>query len=166
MPGLILHEPQKKFVLSSGKVDDTYIDVKAAYGEPEITRQIAWIFGNEMDEDVNCVVASGHGGLPIAIVLADWENIRLGMIRTEPKRHGKGGMVDSHIPNKKDVVLIVDDVLTTGGSVKKIRKEVTKRGARIAGTYVVVKRGNPRINFDVSYILTADDLESAPSQTF
>lgn len=52
----------------------------------------------------------------------------------------------SHLRGKN--VLIVEDLLTTGGSVIKVRREAEKHGARIVGVSAIVNRGG----------VTADDL--------
>ncbi len=166
VPNLVLNEPDKKFTLAGGKVDEKYIDVKSAYGKPAMVSQIARIFCGEMGGGFTCVAGSGHGGLPIAFAVAERAGLYYCMIRSGEKGHGKGGMIDGYVPNEHDNVLVVDDVLTTGGSLRKARGEVLKTGARISGTFVVVKRADPELDFDVSYLLAADDLEPAPSQTF
>ena len=67
--------------------------------------------------------------------------MNLTLVRDEPKKHGKGGWIDGYVPNEQDKVVLVDDVFTTGGSLRKLIKILEPTKAEIIGVYVVVKRG-------------------------
>ena len=51
-----------------------------------------------------------------------------------------GGLVDGYVPGIGDNVAIIDDVLTTGGSIRKMYAVIESTGAKIVGLYAVVKR--------------------------
>jgi orotate phosphoribosyltransferase len=50
-----------------------------------------------------------------------------------------------------DHVLVVDDVLTTGGSIREVIDAVRARGAEVAGVGVLVDRTNGRVDFGVPF---------------
>ncbi len=156
--GIVVHEPMAKFELSGGGVSDFYLDIKRAYGNPLITRQIAKIMVRHLSPDTTFVAASGYGGLPLGAKVSDLTGLPLGMIRDKEKGHGKGGLIDGFVPGKEDRGIIVDDVLTTGGSIRKARQVITGFGAGIPNCFVVVDRGHPELDFDVSYILRVEDI--------
>ena len=70
----------------------------------------------------------------------------------------KLGLLDGQIPTEDDVVALVDDVLTTGGSMVHMKNAIKPTGARVIGGYVVAKRADARLDFPVRHILTAEEL--------
>jgi orotate phosphoribosyltransferase len=64
------------------------------------------------------------------------------MVRDKVKKHGIQKMIDGYIPIKKDKIVIIDDVFTTGTCISNIVKILNKTKARIIAGYVVVSRGS------------------------
>ena len=152
---LVLREPVQ---LKHGAVSEFYVDVKEAYGYPDALNSICETLGEMIDDETTCVAAGGHGGLSPATVLSQWYGWKLCMVRDEEKKHGKGGLLDGQIPTEDDVVALVDDVLTTGGSMVHMKNAIKPTGARVIGGYVVAKRADARLDFPVRHILTAEEL--------
>lgn len=148
-------EPVK---LKNAGISDFYIDIKKAYGNP-IARDIMSKYVNEcMPKETTCVAASGYGGLPLATTIASRYYKKLTMIRDNEKKHGMGGFIDGHVPTKKDKVYIIDDVFSTGGSLNRNIQVLKPTGAKILGCFVVVKRGEGKVESKLDYLLTPEDL--------
>ncbi len=137
--GVIIKELVK---LRSGKVSSFYCDIKKAYGYPDILNALAYELGKRIKKRINCVAASGYGGLPLASLVAGQFNKKFIAVRNEPKKHGRGGYIDGYFPTKNDRVVIIDDVLTTGSSILETFSVLKKTKAKISNAIVVVKRGN------------------------
>lgn len=136
-----------------------YVDIKKAYGYPKILEYICDCIWEQMNKSTTCIAASGYGGISVATILSVRHNLKLTLVRDEPKKHGKGGWLDGYEPIKEDKVSIFDDVLTTGGSLGnmiKVIKEETE--AKILGCYVVVKRGEWESDIPLSHLLVPEDL--------
>lgn len=145
-------------ILSSGKTSNFYVDVKKAYGNPEaraVMRDAIW---EQMDKRTTCVAGAGYGGIPLATSLSDHYNLKLTMVRDTPKQHGLGGWIDGYVPTEEDLVSIVDDVFTTGGSLRKTVGLIEPTRAIILGAHVVVKRGEGELSVPLSYLLIPEDL--------
>ena len=129
------------FLLKSGQVSNLYIDMKKAFGSPKALNLIC----NEMCKVINikatCVAGSGHGGLPIATAVSLKLGLPLVLIRDKIKEHGIQKMIDGYIPIKKDRVVIVDDVFTSGTCISNMVEILTKTNAKILGGYVILSRG-------------------------
>ena len=159
---VVTYEPTK---LASGEISDYYIDIKKSYGNPEIlklyVKYIKQVFGSEIGM-FTCVVGSGNGGVALATALSLDLGIHLSILRDKPKNHGKPDLNDGYTPNENDIVLVVDDVFTTGGSIEKVLEILEENYPKIGSIFVVCNRsGNPtpEINgISVGYILTAEDL--------
>lgn len=155
---IVLYDPHPKFPLSGGGFSKYYVDLKKALGEPLIRRRIAGIMARHVADDDTFVASEGYGGIPFATEVSSLTGVKLTMVRDKEKEHGKGGWIDGFVPHENDKGLVVDDVLTKGGSLRHIERIVTSTGATVSKRIVGVNRGNPVLDFDVSYILRVGDL--------
>lgn len=149
---------RKSVNLKNAGVSDFYVDVKKAYGYPDALNSISDELWKKMTQNITTVATSGYGGLSLATVISLKHNLNLTFVRDEPKKYGKGAQIDGYIPNKRDKVAIIDDVFTTGGSLRKIIKILKPTGAKILGCYVVVKRGEGNLQVPLTHLLTPEDL--------
>ena len=155
--------------LASGEISEYYVDIKKSYG----WSRVLWGYTSYMMasiglgiSDISCVVGGGYGGIPLATILSSrlmaW-NTRLALVRDTPKNHGKPSPIDGYPLeelSEKKKLLIVDDVFTTGGSIKKIIKVLPENLA--VKIFVVCNRSRikkPEINgTEVKYLFTVEDL--------
>jgi|SRR3989344_6765631 len=149
---------KKPVKLRSGTVSNFYCDIKRAYGYPDVLNMIANEIGRKLSKKITCIVASGYGGLPLASVIAAKFNKHLTLVREAPKDYGKKNYIDGYIPNKKDVVVIVDDVITTGSSIRATIVGLENTGAEIIKAIVVVKRGDAILLVPYSYLFTIEEI--------
>jgi len=152
---IIYKQPVK---LTSGQPAEFYVDVKKSYGNPEIKRLMAKLISRQISPQATCLASSGYGGIPLASSVSDITSLPLILVRDTPKKHGKGGFIDGYVPNQEDRVCLIDDVLTTGGSLIKLEQRISLRHAKILEALVVVKRGEPKLPFPFNYLITAEDL--------
>ena len=155
--GIVVHDPSAKILLSGGGVSDLYINIKKALGNAIIRRDLAKIMVRHLAPDITFIAAAGYGGLPLGVEISSLAGLPLSMIRDREKGHGLGGLVDGFAPKGDDVGIIVDDVLTTGGSLLRSRRALG--GADVSSCMVVMDRGHPVLDFDVSYILRVEDIK-------
>lgn len=152
---IILREP---VTLASGMTSDFYLDVKKAYGYPRALNMIAEELWERIDKRATCIATAGYGGLSPATLISSRHNLNLTLVRDEPKKHGKGGWIDGYVPNEQDKVALIDDVFTTGGSLRKLIEILEHIKAKIIGAYVVVKRGEGDLPIPLTYLLTSEEL--------
>lgn len=144
------------FVLASGRHSRKYINKDAIYLYPRFLSEISReIFLHFLGKDVEVIAGPAVGGAILAHWVGSWyrslnfqplvvfseENYRLPITfqdLTEKSIFRRG--YDKMIPGKR--VLVVDDVLTTGSSVKKVVEAVKKLEGKVIGVAVVVNRGN------------------------
>lgn len=149
---------KERVVLRSGQVSEFYCDLKKAYGYPDILTACADLMGERLDPSITCVAALGHGGLPLGAVIASRFDRHFIAVRSAPKDHGKGGMLDGYAPHEGDAIVIVDDVLTTGSSIKETIVALQATPARIDSAIVLVKRAEPALPIPYAYLLTVEEL--------
>jgi orotate phosphoribosyltransferase len=129
--------PEPIFRLASGKLSRHYVDCKQALSDPEGRALIGRIAAELIPPAVYDVVGGLElGAYPIAIAISDSvfgarrERLRVFVVRKEPKSHGVQDLIAGNVV-AGDRALIVEDVVTTGGSTVK-----AIRGARDAGLVV------------------------------
>jgi len=108
--------------------------------------------------EVNCVACEGYGGLPLGTAISLIRGYSLTLVRQNPKKYGTRCWIDGHLPVEDDKILVIDDVFTTGGSLRRMTDVLTKNGGRVIGAGVVVKRGEGKMYVPLRYLLTAEDL--------
>lgn len=136
------------FTLVSGKKSTFYIDAKETTLNPEGMYLVGKIM-NEMVKEIPGIEAVGGvsiGGDPLvsSTVLASFlakESLVGFLVRKEPKGHGTNRWVEGGKNLKKGMnVVILEDVVTTGGSSIKAIDAVEKEGYRVKGVIALLDR--------------------------
>ncbi|ASJ07613.1 orotate phosphoribosyltransferase [Thermococcus pacificus] len=131
-----------RFVLTSGRESDYYINVKKLSTNPRALRLIARLMAEEAEKagvEFDRVAGPELGAVPIATALALETGNPLVIVRKKPKGHGTGSQIEGEI-NPGEKILLVEDVTTTGGSVLRAAEVIEKLGGKIAAISVVVDR--------------------------
>lgn len=149
---------REQVTLRSGETSDFYCDVRKLFGYPEILNFVCDELFKKLPVGTSCIAASGYGGLPLAAVVASRNNLKLCGVRSSSKDHGKSGLIAGYVPTKEDVVVIIDDVLTSGSSVKETVAGLATIDIVPKCVYVVVNRGNPDLGIDYGYLVIMQEL--------
>jgi orotate phosphoribosyltransferase len=134
-----------QFNLASGKQSSYYINSKKAIFNAETS----WLLGDvlyQMTRDFNIQAIGGPevGAIPMATAAAmrfheEGRSIEGFYVRKQAKGHGSKEMVEGVVESGNRVA-VVEDVLTTGGSVLQAIGEVERIGAQIAAIICIVDR--------------------------
>ena len=108
------------FTLASGKVSDLYVDCR--------------IGGMTMGADPISLAV----GMTSALEGAE-KKLQVFTVRKEPKDHGRGRRIEGNF-QAGDTVVVVDDVITTGGSTLKAIDAIEAEGGRVAAALVLLDR--------------------------
>lgn len=135
------------FTLASGRQSSLYIDARLTTMTPDGQRLIGRV-GLAMIREAawECDAVGGLtlGADPIAYAIchssADTDRpVRAFTVRKEPKAHGTGKQVEGPV-SSGDHVVIVEDVITTGGSAARAIEAVKREGAIPVGVLALVDR--------------------------
>jgi adenine phosphoribosyltransferase len=120
---------------------------------PELIREAAVQIVRMADMDVDKIVTVEAMGIPIGIVLSIICDIPLAIIRK--RKYGLAGEIELFQVtgysksqlflngiNKGDRVIVVDDVISTGGTLLAVLQSLKKAGATVKDVVVVVRRGD------------------------
>ena len=132
-----------RFTLASGRQSSYYLDLRVIPSYPEVYalaieayREMAERIG-EKNFDVIAGVATA--GVTISSPLAYLMKKPMVYVRKEEKGHGLGRQVEGATrPGQK--VLVIDDLVTTGGSIISAVEALRKTGCEVKETAVLVDR--------------------------
>jgi orotate phosphoribosyltransferase len=133
--------------LASGKTSDFYVDGRLVTLDCEGSRLIGEeVLDLAQELKVTAIGGPTTGACPMvsaAGVLAAEAGVpfKLFYVRAQAKGHGMQKAIEGATLTKADRVLIVDDVMTSGGSVMKVVARIREEtGASIAGVFCLVDR--------------------------
>jgi len=143
------------FVYTSGKHGSVYVNKDAVYPHTEETSRIGQLFAEKFkDVDIDVVAAPALGG----IILSQWVAYHLSKLK------GKEilGVYTEKTPDKNMIftrgydklvigkkVLVIEDLTTTGGSVKKVVDTVKAAGGNVVAVCVMVNRDPDNVNSEL-----------------
>lgn len=137
------------FELSSGKHTDTYLQCAQILQYPEYTNKLAVEIANLWEnEDIDLVVGPAIGGIVISYAVASKTGSR--NIFSE-RKNGKMEFRRNLEVKKNEKVLIVEDVVTTGGSVREVINLLEDSMADIVGISSLVDRSNGQVGFGYTF---------------
>jgi len=136
------------FLLSSGLHSPVYWEKFRVLQYPGYTEQLCRLISTHFKKQgIQVVAGPTTGGIILAFEVAR----QLGVRGIFAEKEGSGERVFRRgfgiSPGER--VLVVDDILTTGGAVSEVIQAVTGQGAEVAGVGVLVDRSEPDLAFGV-----------------
>ena len=165
-------DPVKGFTLASGLTSPFYVDCRSLMAHPSARRLVANLACEALRPvELDCLGGLEIGAISIATTISDFafatqpsREWRTFVVRKQAKDHGLGKIIEG-VVRAGDRAVIVDDVLTSGGSLLKAVAAARQAGLVVSQALVIVDRneqaGRARVEQEgVSLIslLTIDDL--------
>ena len=151
------------FILRSGKRSKYYLDKYLFETCPDILKALGVEFAKHVSEDVTLIAGAELGGVALAAATAMETGKNWIIVRNSKKGYGTGKMVEG-ILKPDDVVLLVEDIATTGGQVIEAAKIITEAGAAVKKIVCTIDRKQgaeqniTNAGFDFDTLLTKEDL--------
>lgn len=135
------------FVFTSGRHSDSYVNKDALYPYTHDTSRLCKAMAERfVEKNIEVVVGPAIG----AAILSQWVAYHLTEMRGEEvygayaDKDGQGGFIlkrgyDQIVRDKN--VLVVEDLTTTGGSIKKVVETARGAGGNVVGAIAIVNRG-------------------------
>lgn len=165
----------KGFTLASGQVSPFYVDCRALMAHPSARRLVGQLALEAlMGVEIDCLGGLEIGAISIATTISDFayaadpkREWRTFVVRKQAKDHGLGKLIEGAV-GSGDRALIVDDVLTSGGSLLKAVASARQAGLIVSHALVIVDRREQgglakveREGVKVISLLTIDDLTAS-----
>ena len=151
------------FVLRSGKRSKYYLDKYLFETCPDILKALGEEFAKYITDDVTLIAGAELGGVALAAATAMESGKGWIIVRNSKKGYGTGKMVEGAL-KEGDVVVLVEDIATTGGQVLEAAKIIVEAGATVKKIVCVIDRKQGAeenitgAGFAFDSILTKEDL--------
>lgn len=155
----IFLRPNEPFTWASGIKSPIYCDNRITMSYPHVRRAIAKGLAAVIKTTypkAEVIAGTATAGIPHAAWVAELLDLPMVYIRSKAKEHGKGNQIEGRIqPNQKMVV--IEDLLSTGGSVLEACEAAKREGADVLGVAAIFTYELPQVqeNFDqagLSYV--------------
>jgi orotate phosphoribosyltransferase len=132
-------------VLSGGQLSYDYVDGKRAIRRGRWTSLVGEAVTQVVDDlgvEFTTVGGPTMGADAIAVGIAVARDCLWFSVRKEPKKHGLQKWIEGAELGSSDKVLLVDDVVTSGKSIKDAFDLVVETGAQVVAVVAMVDRGD------------------------
>ena len=132
------------FTLTSGKMSSYYIDLRIVPSFPDVFERVCSMYEEMARRDVGTdsfdrIASVPVAGIPFATCLSIKLRKPLVIVRKEAKTHGRGKRIEGII-KPGDRVLLVDDLITTGRSLRSTAKALRGEGGVVEDALVLIDR--------------------------
>jgi len=135
------------FVLSSGLHSETYLQCAIALESPEIAARFAAVIAERFQKDnIQTVASPAIGGIIIGYEVA--RHLKARFIWTE-REDGRMTLRRGFSVQKADRVLVVEDVITTGGSTRETIDALREAGAEVVAAASIIDRSGGKADVGV-----------------
>lgn len=154
-----------EFLLRSGKISNEYFDKYRFESNPLLLDLISDEMIKMIPQNTDCLAALEMGGIPIATAMSLKSGLPVVFVRKEAKKYGTCKLAEGYEINGKRL-LIVEDVVTSGGQIIISTQELRELGAIIENAVCVIDRqsGGPEalkeIGLSLEPLFTMEELKS------
>lgn len=132
-------KPEDPFVWASGIKSPIYTDNRITLSYPETRTLIEDGFVEKIKAnypDVEVIAGTATAGIPHGAIIADKMNLPFAYIRSKPKDHGAGNQIEGRV-TKGQMMVIIEDLISTGGSVLDAAAAAIREGAEVLGVVAI-----------------------------
>ena len=175
----VFFRPDEPFTWASGIKSPVYCDNRLTLTAPEVRLDVE----NGLAElvkthypEAQVLMGTSTAGIAHAAITAHILNMPMGYVRSGAKDHGRQNQIEGHL-EKGQKVVVVEDLISTGGSVIEVVNVLREAGAEVLGVVSIftygMKKGLERLaeaevknisltNFDVVAEAAAEEGYIAP----
>ena len=172
--GAVFLRPDEPFTWASGIRSPIYCDNRLTLTAPEVRTHVEEGLAETIRRyypDAEVLEGTSTAGIAHAAITAHLMGLPMGYVRSGAKDHGRGNQIEGKLlPGQK--VVVVEDLISTGGSVLEVVEVLRQAGAEVLGVASIftygMKKGLERLaaagvenhslsNFDVLCEVAAEE---------
>ena len=139
----VILEPTKPFTWASGWQSPIYCDNRITLSYPEIREFIKEAFKTSIEnhfDSPDLIAGVATGAIAQGVLVADIMNLPFVYVRPSAKGHGRQNLIEGRLsPGQK--VVVVEDLISTGGSSLKAVEALREAGAEVLGMVAIFSYG-------------------------
>jgi orotate phosphoribosyltransferase (EC 2.4.2.10) len=141
--GAVFFRPDEPFIWASGIKSPVYCDNRLTLTAPEVRNDVenglaALI--REYYPDVDVLMGTSTAGIAHAAITGHLLGLPMGYVRSGNKDHGRQNRIEGRLePGEK--VVVVEDLISTGGSVLEVVDALREVGAKVLGVVSIFTYG-------------------------
>lgn len=139
----VVLNPAEPFTWASGLKSPIYCDNRKTLSHPKVRNYIKTAFADTISEEFkNCDVIAGvaTAGIPHGVLIADVLNKPFIYVRDKAKGHGLENQIEGKL-DKGQKVVVVEDLISTGGSSLKAVDAIRAAGGEVLGLGAIFTYG-------------------------
>ncbi len=143
--GAVKLRPQEPFTWASGWHSPIYCDNRKTLSYPEIRTVVRDAFAAVVKAkypDAEVIAGVATGAIAQGALVADALGLPMIYIRSKAKDHGMGNLIEGDL-KKGQKVVVIEDLISTGGSSLKAVEAVREAGAEVLGMVAIFTYGFP-----------------------
>ncbi|MBD8035493.1 MULTISPECIES: orotate phosphoribosyltransferase [Solibacillus] len=144
--GAVELNPTDLFTWASGIKSPIYCDTRLTISDPTIRKQIANGLATLIKEnfaDCDVVAGTATAGIPHAAWVSDILELPMVYVRSKAKEHGRGKQIEGKYAKGQKVV-VVEDIVSTGGSSITAVEALRAAGCEVLGVVCVYTYNLPK----------------------
>jgi orotate phosphoribosyltransferase len=119
-----------EFTLRSGRKSNFYLDKYLFETQPDILRELGKLFAQRLPPGVDRLAGPELGAVALAAATSIASGKPFVLVRNQKKGYGSGKLIEGTLKAGESVV-IIEDILTTGGQIVEAAKTLEAAGARV-----------------------------------
>ncbi len=138
-------QPEAPFTWSSGWKSPIYCDNRVTLADPVVRTFIKNALADAIRTNfpgADVIAGVATAGIPQGVLVADVLNLPYCYVRPEPKAHGMGKQIEGRLAPGQNVV-VIEDLISTGGSSLKVVDALRAAGANVLGMAAIFTYGFP-----------------------
>lgn len=135
--------PNDPFTWASGIKSPIYCDNRLTLSAPEVRDDVENGLKQLIEEnypDVEMLMGTSTAGIAHAAITAHLMNLPMGYVRSGSKDHGRQNQIEGKL-EKGAKVVVVEDLISTGGSVLEVVQVLREAGAEVLGIVSIFTYG-------------------------
>ena len=141
--GAVFLRPDQPFTWASGIKSPIYCDNRLTLTAPAVRNDVenglAQLIRREYPE-VEVLMGTSTAGIAHAAIVGHLMNLPMGYVRSGAKDHGRGNQIEGRL-EKGQKVVVVEDLISTGGSVIEVVNVLRDAGAEVLGIVSIFTYG-------------------------
>jgi orotate phosphoribosyltransferase len=128
-----------EFTLRSGRKSNYYLDKYRFETQGDILLELGKLFAKHITPDVHRIAGPELGAVPLAAAAAIVSGKPAIFVRNQKKEYGSNKQIEG-VFNPGEIVILVEDIMTTGGQVVEAAKTLEAAGLKVKKIVGVIDR--------------------------